>query len=177
MKTRMNGAIVSFAAKLKGLRTGRASPTLLEPIKVNVHGASMSINQLGTVSAPEPKLLMIQVWDESQTSVIDKAIRNSGLGLNPSSDGKIIRVPIPAPTEERRRDLVKKASEYAEAAKIAIRNVRNDEINASKRHAKTEEISKDELRRETEKIKKIAEGYIKQVEQIAERKTAEIMEI
>lgn len=173
----MDGAIISFTAKINGLRTGRASTTLLEPIKVDVHGSKMSIHELGTVSIPEPKLITIQVWDESQSAMVEKAIKNSGLGLNPSSDGKTIRVPLPPLTEERRRELSKKASEYVENAKIAIRNVRRNVLDALKKRAKSKEISKDELKNETEETNKIADGYVKQIDQIAERKTAEIMEI
>ena len=173
----MDGAVISLTAKLNGLRTGRASSSLLEPIKVDVYGAAMSINQLGTVSVPEPKLITIQVWDESQVADVEKAICNSGLGLNLSSDGQVIRVPLPNLTEERRRDLAKKAAEYGESAKVAIRNVRRDAIEELKKRGKDKKLSEDELKNETEEINKTVDRYMKKVEDVIARKCAEIMKI
>ena len=132
LERRMHGAVEALKHDLQGLRTGRASTTLLEPVHVDVYGASMPLNQVATVSAPEPRMLSVQVWDKSNVGPVDKAIRSAGLGLNPIVDGQMLRLPIPDLTEERRKELAKLASQYAEKARIAARNVRRDGMDALK---------------------------------------------
>src|SRR3712207_2644987 len=132
IQRRMHGAVEALKHDLGGLRTGRASTTLLDPVNVEVYGSNMPINQVATVSAPEPRLLSVQVWDRSNVGAVEKAIRSAGLGLNPMTDGQNIRLPIPDLTEERRRELAKLAGQYAEKAKIAVRNVRRDGLDALK---------------------------------------------
>ena len=142
---------------------------------MDVYGAQMSINQLGTISVPEPRLISIQVWDKAQIPDIMKAIQNSGLGLNPTNDKNIIRVPVPALTEERRRDLTKKAAEYGENAKVSVRNLRRDAQNVIKKRGKAKELSEDEIALENEKLGELIDGYLMKIEDIIERKSKEIM--
>src|SRR6186713_2091303 len=141
---RMHGALDVFKHDLAGLRTGRASTALLDPIQVEVYGANMALNQVATVSAPEPRLLSVQVWDRSNVGPVEKAIRLAGLGINPVTDGQNIRLPIPDLTEDRRKELAKLAHQYAEKARIAVRNVRRDGMDSLKQDEKKHEISQDE---------------------------------
>src|ERR671921_438895 len=147
LQRRMHGAVEVLKHDLGGLRTGRASITLLEPVHVEVYGANMPLNQVATISAPEPRLLSVQVWDRSNVGVVEKAIRSAGLGLNPMTEGQNIRLPIPDLTEERRKELAKLAHTYAEKARIAVRNVRRDGMDALKQDEKKNVISEDERKR------------------------------
>jgi ribosome recycling factor len=173
---RMHGAVEALRHDLGGLRTGRASTTLLEPVHVEVYGASMPLNQVATVSAPEPRMLSVQVWDRSNVGAVEKAIRSAGLGLNPMTDGQNIRLPIPDLTEERRRELAKLASQYAEKAKIAVRNVRRDGMDALKTDEKKHEISQDEHKRLEHEVQKLTDDTIKEIDQVVAAKEKEILQ-
>jgi ribosome recycling factor len=173
---RMHGAVEALKHDLGGLRTGRASTTLLEPVHVEVYGASMPLNQVATVSAPEPRMLSVQVWDRSNVSAVEKAIRSAGLGLNPMTDGQNIRLPIPDLTEERRRELAKLAGQYAEKAKVAVRNVRRDGMDALKTDEKKHEISQDEHKRLEHEVQKLTDDTIKEIDQVVAAKEKEILQ-
>src|SRR6476469_2740433 len=147
LKRRMHGAVDALRHDLAGLRTGRASTALLDPVDVEVYGSNMPLNQVATVSVPEPRMLSVQVWDRSNVQPVEKAIRSAGLGLNPITDGQMIRLPIPELTEERRKELAKLAGQYAEKAKIAVRNVRGDARDQLKTDEKKKDISEDEHKR------------------------------
>lgn len=175
IERRMKGAVDSFKSDLGGLRTGRANTTLLDPVVVDVYGANMPINQVATVSAPEPRLLSVQVWDKSNMNAVEKAINQAGLGLNPVIDGQMIRLPIPDLTEERRKELAKLAGQYAEKAKIAIRNVRRDGNDALKADENKKEISEDDRKRLETEVQKMTDDMIAAVDDAAESKEKEIM--
>jgi ribosome recycling factor len=175
VQRRMHGAVEALKHDLAGLRTGRASTALLDPINVDVYGASMPLNQVATVSAPEPRLLSVQVWDRSNMSAVEKAIRNAGLGINPITDGQNIRLPIPDLTEERRKELAKLASQYAEKARIAVRNVRRDGMDALKTDEKKKEISEDEHKRLDTEVQKLTDDTIKEIDAAAQAKEKEIL--
>jgi ribosome recycling factor len=177
LKKRMEGAIHSLKHSLNGLRTGRASAALLDPIKIEAYGSYMPITQVGTVNVPEPKLITVQVWDRSQVSAVEKAIRDSGLGLNPMSDGNLVRVPLPDLSEQRRKELSKKAHEYGEQSKIAIRNIRRDGMEGFKALEKDKKISEDESRNRSEEVQKITDEFIKKAEQSVAEKEKEIMTV
>ncbi len=175
IERRMQGAVESFKGDLGGLRTGRANTTLLDPVVVDVYGANMPINQVATVSAPEPRLLSVQVWDKSNMNAVEKAINQAGLGLNPVIDGQLIRLPIPDLTEERRKELAKLAGQYAEKAKIAIRNVRRDGNDALKADENKKEISEDDRKRLEAEVQKLTDDMIAAVDDAANAKEKEIM--
>ena len=175
IKRRMQGAVASLKHDLNSLRTGRASANLLDPIQVDAYGALMPLNQVATVSAPEPRLLSVQVWDKSNIAPVEKAIRSAGLGLNPINDGNNIRLPIPDLTEERRKELAKLAHSYAEKARVAIRNVRRDGIDALKADENKKEISEDERKRGETEVQKLTDDMIKEVEVVAAQKEQEIL--
>lgn len=175
IQRRMAGATESLKHDLGGLRTGRASVALLDPITVEVYGANMPLNQVATVSAPEPRLLSVQVWDRGNVNSVEKAIRNAGLGINPISDGQMIRLPIPDLTEERRKELAKLASQYAEKARIAVRNVRRDGMDALKVDEKKHEISEDERKRLEHEVQKMTDDTIKDIDAAAHAKEQEIL--
>ena len=175
IKRRMHGAVEALKHDLGGLRTGRASTALLDPIHVEVYGANMPLNQVATVSAPEPRLLSVQVWDRSNISAVEKAIRNAGLGINPITDGQNIRLPIPDLTEERRKELSRLAHQYAEKAKIAVRNVRGDGRDALKTDEKKKEISEDEHKRLDTEVQKMTDDTIKEIDAAAHAKEQEIL--
>ncbi len=177
MESRMTKSIDSMKHNVNSLRTGRATPSLLDSVKVESYGTFTSINQVGNVSAPEPRLLVVQVWDKGLAKSVEKAIRDSDLGLNPSADGSIIRVPIPDLTEERRKELVKKASEYCESAKISVRNIRRDTIDSFKKMEKDKSISEDQLKNLSEKIQKTTDIYTKKADEILDTKSKEIMKV
>ena len=177
LKRRMEGAIEVLRKELGGLRTGRASIHLLEPIQVSAYGSLMPLNQVGTVGVPEPRLITVQVWDKSLVSAVDKAIRESGLGLNPQGEGTLIRVPIPELSQERRQELTKVAHKYAELARVAVRNVRRDGMEHAKRQEKDHEISQDELRHRSDEIQKLTDGYIKRIDETLAQKEKEIMQV
>lgn len=175
LERRMNGAVESLKGDLAGLRTGRASVNLLDPIVVEVYGANMPLNQVATVSAPEPRMLSVQVWDKSNVGPVDKAIRSAGLGINPIVDGQNIRLPIPDLTEERRKELAKLAGQYAEKARIAVRNVRRDGMDALKLDEKKGEIGEDDRKRSETEVQKLTDATIADVDATASAKEKEIL--
>ena len=175
IQRRMTGAIDALKHDLVGLRTGRASTALLDPINVEVYGAHMPINQIATISAPEPRTLSVQVWDKSNVGPVEKAIRSAGLGLNPITDGTMIRLPIPHLTEERRKELAKLAGQYAEKARIAARNVRRDGMDALKTDEKKHEISEDERKRLEVEVQKMTDTTIADIDSAAHIKEQEIL--
>lgn len=175
LQRRMHGAVEALKHDLGGLRTGRASTTLLDPVTVDVYGANMPLNQVATVSAPEPRLLSVQVWDRSNVSAVEKAIRSAGLGLNPMTDGQNVRLPIPDLTEERRKELAKLASSYAEKARIAVRNVRRDGMDNLKTDEKKGEISQDEQKRLETEVQKLTDDTIAEIDAASAAKEKEIL--
>jgi ribosome recycling factor len=175
VKRRMSGSVDALKHDLGGLRTGRASTALLDSINVDVYGANMAINQVATVSVPEPRMLSVQVWDRSNLNAVEKAIRSAGLGINPITDGQMIRLPIPDLTEERRKELAKLAGQYAEKARIAARNVRRDAMDALKTDEKKKEISEDEHKRLETEVQKITDETIKEIDAAAAAKEKEIL--
>ncbi len=175
IQRRMTGAVDALRHDFGGLRTGRASTTLLDPVTVEVYGAHMPLNQVATVSVPEPRLLSVQVWDRSNVSSVEKAIRSAGLGLNPITDGQNIRLPIPDLTEERRKELAKLAGQYAEKAKIAVRNVRRDGMDSLKTDEKKGEISEDERKRLETEVQKLTDDTIKDIDTASAAKEKEIL--
>ena len=177
LKRRMDGAIEALRKEFAGLRTGRASASLLDPVMVDAYGSSMPLNQCGTVSVPEPRMLMVQVWDKGLLKPVEKAIRDAGLGLNPQADGASIRVPIPDLNEERRRELVKVAAKYTEQAKVSVRNVRRDGIDALKKLEKDGEISQDEQRKIQTDIQALTDDTIKKVDDAFSQKEKEISQV
>ena len=175
IERRMAGAVEALKHDLQGLRTGRASVTLLDPVMVDVYGAHMPLNQVGTVSAPEPRMLSVQVWDKVNVGAVDKAIRAAGLGLNPMVDGQNVRLPIPDLTEERRKELAKLASKYAESARIAARNVRRDGMDSLKIDEKKGEFGEDERKRHEADIQKLTDKTIADIDAAAVAKEKEIL--
>jgi ribosome recycling factor len=175
LERRMHGAVESLKGDLGGLRTGRASVNLLDPVTVTVYGANMPLNQVATVSAPEPRMLSVQVWDKGNVGPVDKAIRSAGLGLNPIVDGTNIRLPIPDLTEERRKELAKLASQYAEKARIAVRNVRRDGMDALKTDEKKGEISEDDRKKRETEVQKLTDGTIADIDSTSSAKEKEIL--
>jgi ribosome recycling factor len=176
IQRRMQGAVEALKHDLGGLRTGRASTTLLEPVHVEVYGASMPLIQVATISAPEPRMLSVQVWDRSNVGAVEKAIRSAGLGLNPVTEGQNVRLPIPDLTEERRKELAKLAGQYAEKAKIAVRNVRRDGMDALKQDEKKHEISEDERKRLETEVQKLTDETIGEIDAAAAAKEKEILQ-
>ena len=175
LERRMKGAVESLRSDLNGLRTGRANTGLLDPITVEVYGSQMPLNQVATVSAPEPRLLSVQVWDKSNVTPVEKAIRNAGLGINPIVDGNNIRLPIPDMTEERRKELAKLAHSYAEKAKIAARNVRRDGNDDLKVDEKKKEISEDDRKRLEAEVQKMTDATITEIDSALASKEKEIL--
>jgi len=175
LERRMNGAIESLKQDLVGLRTGRASTSLLDPVTVTVYGANMPLNQVATVSVPESRMISVQVWDKSNVGPVDKAIRSAGLGLNPIVDGQTLRLPIPDLTEERRKELAKLAGQYAEKARIAARNVRRDGMDNLKTDEKKHEISEDERKRLETEVQKLTDSTIADIDATAQSKEKEIL--
>jgi len=175
LERRMSGATESLKHDLGGLRTGRASTTLLEPVTVEVYGSHMPLNQVATVSAPEPRMLSVQVWDKSNVGPVEKAIRSAGLGLNPINDGQTLRLPIPDLTEERRKELAKLAGQYAEKARIAARNVRRDGMDNLKTDEKKGVISEDERKRHEVEVQKLTDSTIADIDAAASAKEKEIL--
>lgn len=171
---RMNGALENLQSEYNGLRTGRASTKLLDPIVVDLYGSKMPLNQVGTVNAPESRLLTVQVWDQSAVPAVEKAIRESGLGLNPQLDGNIVRLPIPDLNEERRTELKKIAGKYAETARIAVRNVRQDGMQAIKKDA---DMSDDEKKRHEGDVQTMTDETIKKVDALLADKEQDIMTV
>lgn len=176
-KHRMQAAIDVLAKELSGLRAGRASINLLDPIKVDAYGSYMPISQVGTVSAPEPRLLVVQVWDKGMVKAVEKAIRESSLGVSPSADGQLVRVVLPDLNQERRQELAKLAAKYAEEAKISVRNVRREGNEMIKKLEKDKEASEDEAHRLTDEMQTITDGYIKKIDEMAAIKQKDIMHV
>lgn len=177
LQRRMDGALEALKREFAGLRTGRAAASLLEPITVEAYGVATPLNQVGTVGVPESRLLTVQVWDRKLVSAVEKAIREAGLGLNPSNDGNLVRVPIPPLSEERRQELTKVAAKYAEQARVAVRNVRRDGMEQLKRMEKEHQISEDELRRRGDEVQKLTDEHIKKIDEALAHKDAEIMQV
>ena len=177
LQRRMEGALNTLKSDFGGLRTGRASTTLLEPIMVEAYGQQMPMSQVGTISAPEPRLLSVQVWDKGQVSFVEKAIREAGLGLNPMADGQMVRVPLPELNEERREELVKIAGKYAEQCRVAVRNVRRDGMDQLKKGEKDGEISQDEQKSLSDDVQKLTDDYVKKIDEVLSQKEAEIRQV
>ena len=173
---RMDGAVTALGHEFAGLRTGRASPTLLDPIQVDAYGGMMPLNQVAGVTVPEPRLLTVTVWDNSVVKAVEKAIRESDLGLNPQTEGNVIRIPIPELNEERRRELGKVAGQYAESARVAVRNVRRDGMDQIKK-AKADGMSEDDQKLWEQEMQDLTDSYIKKIDEALEVKQAEIMQV
>jgi ribosome recycling factor len=176
IERRMAGAVESLKSDLSGLRTGRANTALLDPVQVEVYGSMMPLNQVATVSVPEPRMLSVQVWDRANVNAVEKGIARSNLGLNPMIDGQTLRLPLPDLTEDRRKELAKLAGKYAEGAKIAVRNVRRDAMEALKEDERKKEISEDERKRLEEEVQTMTDRYVKDVDTAAENKEKEILQ-
>jgi ribosome recycling factor len=177
IKKRMDGALVALKQEFAGLRTGRASSGLIEPIQVDAYGSSTPITQVATITAPEPRMLSVQVWDRAMVTAVDKAIRAAGLGLNPIVEGQMLRIPIPPLNEERRKELAKLAAKYAEAARVAIRNVRRDGMEQLKKLEKERAISEDQHKKHTDEVQKATDQHIKSVDDALKTKEEEIMQV
>ncbi|MGF1562499.1 MAG: ribosome recycling factor [Geminicoccaceae bacterium] len=171
---RMDGAVEVLRKEFAGLRTGRAAASLLEPVVVNVYGSDMPINQVGTISVPEPRMISVQVWDKSNVKAVEKAIRDAGLGLNPAADGTLVRIPIPELSEERRHELTKVAARYAEQARVAVRNVRRDGMDVLKRMEKDGDISQDEHHLYADEVQALTDSHIERINDLLETKDKEI---
>ena len=175
LERRMHGAVEALKSDLVGLRTGRASVNLLDPVTIEVYGSHMPLNQAATVTAPEPRMLSVQVWDKSNVGPVDKAIRSAGLGLNPIMDGQTLRIPIPDLTEERRKELAKLAGQYAEKARVAARNVRRDGMDNLKTDEKKGVISEDDRKRRETEVQKLTDSTIAEIDAAASAKEKEIL--
>ena len=176
-QNKMEHTVEAFSKEVSGIRTGRASVALLEPIKVEAYGSLMPLAQVGTVSAPDARMLVVNVWDRGLVKSVEKAIRESGANLNPATDGQTVRVPIPPLSEERRQELSKLAGKYAEEAKIAIRNVRRDAMETIKKQEKNGEISEDDLKGLSDDIQNLTNEYTKKIDKLLETKQKDIMQI
>ncbi|HYR10259.1 MAG TPA: ribosome recycling factor [Longimicrobium sp.] len=176
-RQRMDGAIEALRREFAGVRTGKASPALLDTIRVDAYGSMLPLNQVGSVSAPEPRMLMVQPWDKTLIKATEKALRESDLGLNPSNDGQVIRIPIPPLTEERRKEYVKLLHKLTEEARVAVRNVRREANDEVKHRQKDEGLSEDDVRREQAEVQKLTDQYIAKIEELMKHKEAEIMEV
>jgi len=177
LRRRMDGAIDVLRKEFGGLRTGRASASLLEPVQVPAYGNTVPLNQVASINVPEPRMISVQVWDRGLAKAVDKAIREAGLGLNPQTEGQTIRVPIPELNAERRRELTKVAAKYAEDARVAVRNVRRDGIEALRRLEKDSEISQDEQRKVQGDIQHLTDDHIKRIDETLAQKDKEILQI
>jgi ribosome recycling factor len=177
LQHRMEGAMNQLNKEYSGLRTGRASSNMLETVMVEAYGSMMPLNQVGSVSVPEPRLLTVTVWDSGLTKFAEKAIRDSGLGLNPMAEGTVIRVPVPQLTEDRRKELAKVAAKYAEETRVAIRNIRRDGMDGLKKSQKDGDISEDEQKRHSEEVQKLTDIYVKKVDDLLVAKEKDIMTV
>ncbi len=177
LQRRMDGALDVLKKEFGGLRTGRASATLLDPVQVDAYGAMTPLNQVAGVSVPEPRMIVVQVWDRGVVKAVDKAIREAGLGLNPQTEGQTIRLPMPELTQERRKELTKVAHKYAEAAKISVRNVRRDGMEGLKKAEKKGEITEDEHRRFSTEIQTKTDEHVKKIDDMLAQKEQEIMKV
>jgi ribosome recycling factor len=174
LKRRMDGALEALRREFGGLRTGRASAHLLDTVMVKAYGGDMPLNQVGTVSVPEPRMITVQVWDRSLVTPVEKAIREANLGVNPQSDGQLVRLPIPELSQERRQEMTKIAHKYAEHGRVAVRNVRRDGMEALKKAEKDHKISQDEHRQKSDEVQKLTDRYVKQVDEVLAHKEKEI---
>jgi len=177
LKRRMDGALDALRREFGGLRTGRASAHLLDQVVVKAYGSDMPLNQVGNVNVPEPRLISVQVWDRGLVIAVEKAIREAGLGLNPVSDGQLVRVPIPELSQERRQELTKIAHKYAEQGRVAVRNVRRDGMDAMKKMEKDGKISQDEHRQRSDEIQKLTDEHIHKVDDMLAQKEKEILQV
>jgi ribosome recycling factor len=177
LSRRMDGAIEVLRKEFGGLRTGRASASLLEPVQVEAYGSMVPLNQVANISVPEPRMITVQVWDRGVAKAVDKAIREAGLGLNPQSEGQVIRVPIPDLNEERRRELTRVAAKYAEQARVSVRNVRRDGVDALRKLEKDSEISQDEHRKLQTDIQHLTDNHIKRIDEALAQKDKEILQV
>ena len=177
VKRRMQGAIQSLKHELGGLRTGRAAASMLDPVQVDAYGSHMPLNQVATISVPEPRLLSVQVWDKSMVKAVEKAIVDSNLGLSPATEGQVLRLRIPELNEERRKELVKVAHKYAEAAKVAVRHVRRDGMDTIKKLEKNHEISEDDQKRMDGDVQKATDAVIAEIDQLLAGKEKEILTV
>ncbi len=177
LKRRMQGATQSLKHELGGLRTGRAAASMLEPVQVEAYGSHMPLNQVATISVPEPRLLSVQVWDKTMVKAVEKAIVDSNLGLSPATEGQVLRLRIPELNEERRKELVKVAHKYAEAAKVAVRHVRRDGLDVIKKLEKNHEISEDDQERLSNEVQKATDGMIVEIDQLLAAKEKEILTV
>lgn len=174
---RMNKAIEVLRHEFGGLRTGRASASLLEPVVVNAYGSNMPISQVGTISVPEARMISVQVWDKGNVKAVEKAIRDAGLGLNPQADGTLVRIPIPELNEQRRKELTKVAGQYAEHAKVAVRNVRRDGMDGLKKMQKDGHVSEDEVALWQDEIQELTDKAIARIDEVLATKQKEIMQV
>lgn len=174
---RMDGALATLSKEFGALRTGRASTNLLDSVQIEAYGSMLPMNQVGNVTAPEARMLMVNVWDKTMVKAVEKAIRESDMGLNPAVDGQTIRVPIPAPSEDRRKEMVKIAHKYAEAAKVAVRNVRRDGMDELKKQEKDKKISEDEMHTQSDKVQKLTDDYVKKIDDQLAAKEKDIMSV
>ena len=177
LNRRMNGAVATLKSELAGLRTGRASAALLDPVKVEAYGNVVPINQVGTISTPEARMITVQVWDKGLAKAVDKAIRDAGLGLNPQMDGQLLRIPLPELNQERRKELSKLAAKYAEAARVAVRNVRRDGMDLLKRLEKDHKIGQDDHHTKGDELQKLTDAHIKNIDDSLHAKEQEIMQV
>jgi len=177
LNRRMDGALETLKREFAGLRTGRASPALLEPVKVEAYGTEMPITQVGTIGVPEPRMITVQVWDKTMVGAVERAIRDSGLGLNPAADGQTVRVPIPILTEERRKELARTAHKYAEGARVAVRGVRRDGMDQIKGFEKKHEIGEDVSRDWQDEVQKSTDQYVKRIDEMLTDKEKDIRQV
>ena len=177
LRRRMDGALEALRREFGGLRTGRASAHLLDPVVVKAYGSDMPLIQAGTVNVPEPRMITVQVWDRGLVQAVEKAIRDSNLGLNPQSDGQLVRIPIPELSQERRQELTKLAHKYAEHGRVAVRNVRRDGMDALKKMEKDGKISQDEHRHQADAVQKLTDDHIKKVDDTLAAKEREILQV
>ena len=176
LEKRMDGALSSLRTEFASLRTGRASASMLDPVTVEAYGSTMPVNQLGTITVPEPRMVLVNVWDKAMVNAVDRAIRNSGLGINPQMDGTILRLPIPELNEERRRELAKVAGHYAEHARVAVRNVRRDGMDQLKK-AKAAGMAEDDEKLWHDEIQSLTDAAIKKIDAALNSKQDEIMQV
>ncbi len=174
---RMNGAIATLKSELGGLRTGRASAALLDPVRVEAYGNAVPISQVGSIATPEARMITVQVWDKGLAKAVDKAIRDAGLGLNPQLDGQLLRIPLPELNQERRKELSKLAAKYAEAARVAVRNVRRDGNDLLKKLEKDHKIGQDEQHTKSDELQKLTDAHIKTIDTALHAKEQEIMQV
>jgi ribosome recycling factor len=177
LRRRMDGALEVLRKEFGGLRTGRASVSLLEPITVAAYGGTVPLNQLANVSVPEPRMITVQVWDRGLVKAVDKAIREAGLGLNPQTEGQVMRVPIPDLNEERRRELTRVTAKYAEQARVSVRNVRRDGVELLRRREKDADISQDQQRKLQQEVQHVTDDYIRRIDEALALKDREILQV